>query len=436
MVPMFEAIASKLQKIFKDLHGEGHLTEAHIDRGLKEIRLALLEADVNYKVVKGLVDRIAAKAKGAEVLQSLTPAQQLVKIVRDELTAILGDVPKPLNLKGAPAVFLMVGLQGSGKTTTAVKLALRLRKEGKRAVLAPADTHRPAAMEQLVILAKGANLPHYYMPQEKNPRAIVQKALELAKSEAYDVLIVDSAGRLHIDEELMGELKDMAAIAKPVETLFIADAMIGQDAVKAATQFHAGVPLTGIILTKMDGDSRGGAALSIKEVLGIPVRYLGTGEKVGDLEPFDPARVAGRILGMGDVLSLIEKAEDAMETEEAEEMAEKLRRNEFTMDDLLKQIKMVRKMGPITDLLKHLPMGGPFKKLADMEVDEKVFTQTAAIIQSMTLAEREEPGLLNASRKKRVAAGSGTSVQAVNQLIKQYAQMHKMIKQMGKRKMF
>ena len=433
---MFEAIATKLQKIFKDLHGEGHLTEAHIDRGLKEIRLALLEADVTYKVVKGLVDRIAAKAKGAEVLQSLTPAQQLVKIVRDELTGILGDIPKPLNLKGNPAVFLMVGLQGSGKTTTAVKLALRLRKEGKRAVLAPADTHRPAAMEQLVVLAKGANLPHYYMPQEKNPRAIVQKALELAKSEAYDVLIVDSAGRLHIDEELMGELKDMAAIAKPVETLFIADAMIGQDAVKAATQFHAGVPLTGIILTKMDGDSRGGAALSIKEVLGIPVRYLGTGEKVGDLEPFDPARVAGRILGMGDVLSLIEKAEGAMEADEAEAMAEKLRRNDFTMDDLLKQIKMVRKMGPITDLLKHLPMGGPFKKLAEMDIDEKVFTQTAAIIQSMTKAEREEPGLLNASRKKRVAAGSGTTVQAVNQLIRQYAQMQKMIKQMGRRKMF
>jgi signal recognition particle subunit SRP54 len=433
---MFEAIASKLQKIFKDLHGEGHLTEAHIDRGLKEIRLALLEADVNYKVVKGLVDRIAAKAKGTEVMQSLTPAQQLVKIVRDELTAILGEVPRPLNVKGNPSVFLMVGLQGSGKTTTAVKLALRLRKEGKRAVLAPADTRRPAAMEQLVVLAKGANLPHYYMPQETNPRAIVQKALDLARSEAYDVLIIDSAGRLHIDEELMRELQDMAAMAKPSETLFIADAMIGQDAVKAATQFHEGVPLTGIILTKMDGDSRGGAALSIKEVLGIPVRYLGTGEKVGDLEPFDPARVAGRILGMGDVLSLIEKAEDAVEAEEAEAMAEKLRRNDFTMDDLLKQIKMVRKMGPITDLLKHLPMGGPFKKLAEMEVDEGVFTRTAAMIQSMTLDERERPHILNASRKKRVAKGSGTSVQDVNQLIKQYAQMQKMIKEMGRRKMF
>ncbi len=433
---MFEAIASKLQKIFKDLHGEGHLTEAHLDRGLKEIRLALLEADVNYKVVKGFVERVAAKARGAEVLQSLTPAQQLVKIVRDELVAILGDVPKPLSLKGNPAVFLMVGLQGSGKTTTAVKLALRLRKEGKRAVLAPADTRRPAAMEQLVVLAKGANLPHYYMPQEKNPRAIVEKALALARSEAYDVLIVDSAGRLHIDEELMQELKDMAAIAKPAETLFIADAMIGQDAVKAATQFHAGVPLTGIILTKMDGDSRGGAALSIKEVLGIPVRYLGTGEKVGDLEPFDPPRVAGRILGMGDVLSLIERAEDAVDEEEAEAMAEKLRRNEFTMDDLLKQIKMVRKMGPITDLLKHLPMGGPFKKLAQMDIDEKVFTQTAAIIQSMTKAERERPGILNASRKKRVAMGSGTSVQAINQLLRQYQQMQKMLKDMGRRKMF
>jgi signal recognition particle subunit SRP54 len=433
---MFEAIASKLQKIFKDLHGEGHLTEAHIDKGLKEIRLALLEADVHYKVVKGLVDRIAAKAKGAEVMQSLTPAQQLVKIVRDELTAILGETPRPLNVKGNPSVFLLVGLQGSGKTTTAVKLALRLRKEGKRAVLAPADTRRPAAMEQLVVLAKGANLPHYTMPQETNPRAIVQKALDLARSEAYDVLIVDSAGRLHIDEELMRELRDMAAMAKPAETLFIADAMIGQDAVKAATQFHEGVPLTGIILTKMDGDSRGGAALSIKEVLGIPVRYLGTGEKVGDLEPFDPARVAGRILGMGDVLALIEKAEVAVEAEEAEAMAEKLRRNDFTMDDLLKQIKMVRRMGPITDLLKHLPMGGPFKKLADMEVDDGVFTRTAAIIQSMTLDERERPHILNASRKKRVAKGSGTSVQAVNQLLKQYAQMQKMIKEMGRRKMF
>jgi signal recognition particle subunit SRP54 len=433
---MFEAIASKLQKIFKELHGEGHLTEAHIDKGLKEIRLALLEADVNYKVVKGFMERVGAKAKGADVMQSLTPAQQLIKIVRDEMTGILGEVSRPLALKGDPSTFLMVGLQGSGKTTTAVKLAFRLRKDGKRAVLAPADTRRPAAMEQLVILAKSANLPTYYFPEEKNPRTIVQKALQQAKSDAYDVLIVDSAGRLHIDEELMQELKDMASILKPNETLFIADAMIGQDAVKAATQFHEVTPLTGIILTKMDGDSRGGAALSIKETLGIPIRFLGLGEKVPDLEPFDPSRVAQRILGMGDVLGLIEKAEEAFEKEEAEEMAEKLRKNEFTLQDLLKQIKMMKKMGPLTDLLKHLPMGGPFKQLKDVDIDEKVFVQTEAIIHSMTPRERDNPGILNAGRKRRIARGSGTTVQNINQLLRQYQEMQKMLRQMGRKKMF
>jgi signal recognition particle subunit SRP54 len=317
-----------------------------------------------------------------------------------------------------------------------VKLAFRLRKEGKRAVLAPADTRRPAAMEQLVILAKSANLPAYYYPEDKNPRAIVQKALQQAKMDAFDVLIVDSAGRLHIDEELMQELKDMASILKPNETLFIADAMIGQDAVKAATQFNEVTPLTGIILTKMDGDSRGGAALSIKETLGIPIRFLGLGEKVPDLEPFDPARVAQRIMGMGDVLGLIEKAEEAIEKEEAEEMAAKLRKNEFTLQDLLKQIKMMKKMGPLTDLLKHLPMGGPFKKLKDVDIDEKVFAQTEAIINSMTPRERDDPHILNAGRKKRIAKGSGTSVQAINQLIRQYQEMQKMLRQMGKRKMF
>jgi len=433
---MFDAIAAKLQKIFKELHGEGHLTEAHIDKGLKEIRLALLEADVNYKVVKTFMERVAAKAKGAEVMQSLSPAQQIIKVVRDEMTAILGEVARPLNLKGNPATFLMAGLQGSGKTTTAVKLAFRLRKEGKRAVLAPADTRRPAAMEQLVILAKSAGLPVYYYPEEKNPRAIVDKSLQQARMDAYDVLIVDSAGRLHIDEELMQELKDMAAILKPNETFFIADAMIGQDAVKAATQFNAVTPLTGIILTKMDGDSRGGAALSIKETLGIPIRYLGLGEKVPDLEPFDPARVAQRILGMGDVLGLIEKAEEAFEKEDAEQMAEKLRRNEFTLEDMRKQIRMMKKMGPLTDILKHLPMGGPLKKLKEMDVDESVFVQTEAIINSMTPAERERPHLLDARRKRRIARGSGTNVQAINQLIRQYQEMQKMIKQMGKRKMF
>lgn len=433
---MFEQLSQKLRIIFKKLHGEGHLTEAHIEKGLKEIKMVFLEADVHYKVVKDFIEKIREKALGQEVLRSLTPAQQLIKIVKEELINILGEEAKPLNLKGNPSIFLLLGLQGSGKTTTAVKIGFKIKKEGKRVLLVPADTRRPAAMEQLVILAKNVQVPYVYFPEEKESLNIIRKGLQKAKEEAFDVIIVDSAGRLHIDEELMSEIKEMHKFLNPQEVLYVADAMLGQDALKSATLFNEVTPLTGLVLTKMDGDSRGGAALSIKEVLKIPIRYIGTGEKVQDIEQFFPIRLAERILGMGDVLKLIEKAEEVVKKEEAEEMARKIKKEGFDLNDMLKQLKMIKKMGPITDLLKSLPMGGPFKNLSNVDIDDKVLTKMQAILSSMTKKERENPKILNASRKKRISSGSGTTVQDVNQLLRQFEEMQRMLKDFQKKKFF
>jgi signal recognition particle subunit SRP54 len=433
---MFEQLSQKLQTIFKKLHGEGHLTEAHIEKGLKEIKMVFLEADVNYKVVKDFIERIKVKAMGQEVLKSLTPAQQLIKIVKEELVNILGEESKPLNLKGSPAVFLLLGLQGSGKTTTAVKIGFKLKKDGKRVLLVPADTRRPAAMEQLVILAKNVQVPYIYLPEEKESLNIIKKGLEKAKEEAFEVMIVDSAGRLHIDEELMEEIKQIHKFLNPQEVLYVADSMLGQDALKSATLFNEATPLTGLILTKMDGDSRGGAALSIKETLKIPIRYIGIGEKVQDLEIFSPNRLAERILGMGDVLKLIEKAEEVVKKEEAEEMARKIKKEGFDLNDMLKQLKMIKKMGPITDLLKSLPLGGPFKNLSNVDIDDKILVKMEAILSSMTKEERENPKILNASRKKRIALGSGTTVQDINQLLRQFEEMQRMLKEFQRKKLF
>lgn len=433
---MFEQLSQKLQTIFKKLHGEGHLTEAHIERGLKEIKMVFLEADVNYKVVKDFVERIKMKAMGQEVLRSLTPAQQLIKIVKEELVNILGEESKPLNLKGNPAIFLLLGLQGSGKTTTAVKIGFKLKKEGKRVLLVPSDTRRPAAMEQLVILAKNVQVPYIYLPEEKKSLNIVKKGLQKAKEEAFEVMIVDSAGRLHIDEELMEEIKEIHKYLNPQEVLYVADSMLGQDALKSATLFNEATPLTGLILTKMDGDSRGGAALSIKETLKIPIRYIGIGEKVQDLEIFSPNRLAERILGMGDVLKIIERAEEIVKKEEAEEMARKIKKEGFDLNDMLKQLKMIKKMGPITDLLKSLPLGGPFKNLSNVDIDDKILIKMEAILSSMTKEERKNPKILNASRKKRIALGSGTSVQDINQLLRQFEEMQRMLKEFQRKKLF
>lgn len=433
---MFEQLTQKLQQIFKKLHGEGHLTEAHIEKGLKEIRMVFLEADVNYKVVKDFIERIREKALGQEVLKSLTPAQQLIKIVREEIIRILGEESKPLNLKGTPAVFLLVGLQGSGKTTTAVKIGFKLKKDGKRVLLVPADTRRPAAMEQLIILAKSVQIPYVYFPEEKDSLNIIKKSFQKAKEEAFDVMIVDSAGRLHIDEGLMDEIKQIYNYLNPNEVFYVADSMLGQDALKSALIFNQATPLTGLVLTKMDGDSRGGAALSIKEVLKIPIRFIGVGEKVQDLEIFNPQRMADRILGMGDVLKIIEKAEEAIKKEEAEEMAKKIKKEGFDLNDMLKQIKMLKKMGPITEILKSLPLGGPFKSLSNVDLDERILIKMEAILSSMTKKERENPKILDASRKKRIARGSGTTVQDVNQLLRQYEEMQRMLKEFQKRKFF
>ncbi len=433
---MFEQLSSKLQLIFKKLHGEGHLTEAHIEKGLKEIKMVFLEADVHYKVVKDFIERIKVKALGQEVLKSLTPAQQIIKIVKEELINILGDEGKPLNLKGKPSYFLLLGLQGSGKTTTAVKIGFKLKKEGKRVLLVPADTRRPAAMEQLVILAKNVQIPYLYFPEEKDSLKIIKKAQEKAKEEIYDVVIVDSAGRLHIDKDLMEEIKNIYNYLEPQEVLYVADSMLGQDGLKSALTFNQVTPLTGLVLTKMDGDSRGGAALSIKEVLKIPIRYIGTGEKVADLELFSPNRLTERILGMGDVLKLIEKAEETIKKEEAEELARKIKKEGFDLNDMLKQLKMIKKMGPIADLLKSLPLSGPFKNLKDVDVDDKVLIRMEAILSSMTRQERENPRILNASRKKRIAMGSGTTVQDINQVLRQFEEMQKMLKQFQKKKLF
>jgi signal recognition particle subunit SRP54 len=427
---MFDQLSEKLQRTLKNLRGEGKLTAKHIEEGMREIRIALLEADVNFKVVKGFIESVQAKCLNQEVLDSLTPGQQVVKIVRDELIHLLGDENSALTFGEPPAIVMLVGLQGSGKTTTAGKLALWLRKNGRSPYLVSTDVYRPAAMDQLAILAKGSQIPFYPSTPDQDPVELARKAVYEARNTGYAAVIVDTAGRLHLDDELMKELQQMKAAINPQEILFIADAMTGQDAVKSADAFNKALDLTGLILTKMDGDAKGGAALSIRMVTQKPIKMVGTGEKLGEIEPFYPDRLASRILGMGDILSLIEKAEEAFDKKQAEKLEKKLRKEAFTLEDFRDQLMQIKKMGPLTQILEMLP-GVNSNMMKNMNVDDKALGRIEAIINSMTPAERANHSLINGSRRKRIAKGSGTSVEEVNKLLKQFVQAQKMIKQVA-----
>ena len=437
---MFENLQEKLQRAFKTLRGQAVLNEENIQEALKQIRLALLEADVNFKVVKELIDRIQAKAVGQEVLTALSPGEQVIKIVRDELVNTLGkDTAKLKFASQPPTVVLMAGLQGSGKTTTSGKLANWLKNGGHRPLLVSVDVYRPAAREQLKVVAQAIKANLYEGQVEEANTATVERLAKEARREAInsgcDVLIVDTAGRLHIDEQLMDEMQSLKRMLNPQEILFVADSMTGQDAVKSADEFHKKLTLTGVVLTKMDGDARGGAALSIRQVTGQPIKFIGIGEKYDALEPFHPDRIVSRILGMGDILSLIEKAESQIDKKKAQELASKaLTGDGFSLEDFRDQLRSVRKMGSLQSLIGMLPSIGPFagmQKAAD-KVDESQINRVEAIINSMTRHEREHHDVINGSRRKRIARGSGTSVQEVNNLLRQYAQMKKMFKQMGK----
>jgi signal recognition particle subunit SRP54 len=427
---MFDNLSEKLQRVFKNLRGEGKLSAENMEGALREIRMALLEADVNFKVVKLLVENIKVKAMGEEVLTALSPSQQVVKIVHEELIKILGSHESKLRFANEPpSVFLIVGLQGSGKTTTAGKLARWLSKNGHRPMLVSVDVYRPAAREQLKVIAREVGQTLYEgAPEETQPLALALSARRGSANTGRDVLLVDTAGRLHIDDQLMTELQQLKEQLHPVEILFVADAMTGQDAVKSADEFHKRLGITGVILTKMDGDARGGAALSIRHVTGQPLKFIGVGEKFDALEPFHPDRAANRILGMGDVLSFIEKAEEAIDKKKAVEMQRKLIENDFTLEDFRDQMRQIRKLGPLESLLGMMPKVGILKDLKDVKVDEKEISRVVAIIDSMTPRERDNHMIVNGSRRRRIAKGSGTSVQEVNQLLKQYAQAKKMMK--------
>ena len=426
---VFEGLADKLQGTFKKLRGRGKLSEADINEAMREVRMALLEADVNFKVVKDFIVKIKEKALGQEVMQSLTPAQFVVKIVNDELTALMGGTQSRITVSSRPpTIIMLVGLQGAGKTTTAGKLAHLLKKQSKRPLLVAADIYRPAAIKQLQVLGGQLDVPVFTMEDCKDAILIAQKAIEYATSYARDTVIIDTAGRLHINEDLMQELKSIKTKVKPHEILLVVDAMTGQDSVTVAESFNKDLGLDGVILTKLDGDARGGAALSIKAVTGCPIKFTGMGEKLDALEIFHPDRMASRILGMGDVLSLIEKAGTTIDLEQAKEMEKKLRKDDFNLDDFLNQLQQVRKLGPLDQILGMLPGMGDLKKLKDVEIDEKEITRTEAIIHSMTKKERRDASLINGSRRKRIAMGSGTRVQDVNKLLKQFAEAKKMMK--------
>jgi signal recognition particle subunit SRP54 len=428
---MFETLSEKLQRVFKNLRGEGRLTEQHLDEALKEIRMALLEADVNFKVVKQFTDAVKAKSLGQEVMQSLSPGQQVVKIVRDELVEMLGGENVRVNFASQPpTVVMLVGLQGSGKTTSSGKLAKWLQKGGHRPLLVSVDVYRPAARDQLKIIAKEIGVKLWEGNPADKPLQLCQDAVREARNSAHDVVIVDTAGRLHIDETLMTELREIKAGIRPNEILFVADAMLGQDAVKSAQEFHQTLGFNGFILTKMDGDARGGAALSIKQVTGQPVKFVGLGEKYDALELFHPDRLVSRIMGMGDILSLIEKAEEVVDKKKAVELQEKMLSDSFSLDDFRDQLKQIRKLGALDQILAMLPSIGPFKDIQKVKVDEKELVRVEAIINSMTPKERRNHQIINGSRRKRIAKGSGTSVQQVNQLLKQYVQTRKMMKGM------
>ena len=427
---MFENLSEKLQKVFKNLRGEGKLTAENMEVALREIRVALLEADVHFRVVKQLMESVKEKAMGTEVLQSLTPTQMVIGIVRDELVKILGSHESKLRYANdPPSVFLIVGLQGSGKTTSTGKLARWLSKNGHNPMVVSVDVYRPAAREQLRVVAKEINIPIYAGAEgETLPVDLARSARREASNAGRDVLIVDTAGRLHIDDNLMVELKQLKETLNPVEILFVADAMTGQDAVKSADEFHKQLGITGIILTKMDGDARGGGALSIRHVTGQPLKFVGVGEKSDAFEPFYPDRAASRIIGMGDMLSFIDKTREAFDEKQAEVMQQKLIDNEFTLEDFRDQLKSLRKLGPLEGLLKMMPDMGIMKELKNVQVDEKELTRTVAIIDSMTPKERANHMLINGNRRRRIARGSGVSVQEVNNLLKQYTQARKMMK--------
>ena len=426
---MFESLSDGVQRVFKELRGEGHLTEYHLDTALRQIRLSLLSADVALPVVKQFIARVKEKAVGARVLQHLSPAQEVTRIVRDELVELLGSRLAELDLSGRPAVIALVGLQGSGKTTSAAKLALHLSSRDRYPLLVAADLSRPAAVSQLKVLGRQVGVPVFDPGDRKDPVAVARDGVAEAKLTGRDTVIVDTAGRLHIDEDLMREVRAVVDAIEPREVLFVADAMTGQDAVRSASGFAAALPLTGVILTKTDGDARGGAALSVVSTVGKPIKFVGVGEKPEEFEPFHPDRMASRILGLGDVLTFIEKVEAQVDAGKAQEIARRTVSGEFTLEDLREQLQSVKKMGPVSGLLDLLPKTGAFRGLSAPEsVDEKGLTRVSAIIDSMTPEERRYPQVLNGSRKKRIAGGSGTSVAEINRLLKQYLQMKKLMK--------
>src|SRR5438046_5114784 len=429
---MFDSLSTRLQDVFKTLRGQGRLTEDLVEAALREIRLALLEADVNFKVVKAFIDRVRDRAMGQDVLRSLSPSQQVVKIVRDEMIALFGDAEGGLRpTSKRPRVVLLLGLQGAGKTTTAGKLGKWLSKQGRHPLLVSTDVKRPAAIEQLNVVGQQASLRVHDPAGQMDPVGRAKGALAEAGNLGFDVVIVDTAGRLHIDDELMTELVAIKDVTDPSDLLYVADAMTGQDAIKSAGEFNRRVGVTGVVLTKLDGDARGGAALSVVSVVGVPIAFVGSGERLEDLEPFHPDRIVSRVLGMGDVLSLIERAEAAIDRDDAERLEEKIRSNEFTLEDFRDQLKTIRKMGPIEQIMGMLPGLGNMKALAENKPDEKQISRIEAIISSMTPDERRKQHIINGSRRKRIAKGSGTSVEEVNRLLKQFVQMQKMLKSLG-----
>ena len=427
----FESLSNKLQQVFSGLKGKGKLTEKDVKAAMREVKLALLEADVNFKIVKDFVNKVSEKAVGEEVLTGLNPAQQVIKFVNEGLVELMGSSQSKLTFSSKPpTVYMMAGLQGAGKTTTVGKLAGQLRKQGKKPLLAACDVYRPAAIKQLQVVGGNYNIPVFEMGQG-NPVEIAKKAVEYAVSNGFDVVIIDTAGRLHIDEELMEELVNIKNEVRPQEILLVIDAMTGQDAVNVAQTFNDRLGIDGVIITKMDGDTRGGAALSVRAVTGKPIKYVGMGEKMEDLEPFYPDRMASRILGMGDVLSLIEKAQQAYDEDQAKELEKKMRSMDFNLEDFLNQLQQIKKMGPIKDLMKMMPGIGGKINIDDLNIDDNATKHIEAIIQSMTLKERQNPDILNGSRKRRIAKGSGTSIQEINKLLKQFDEMKKMMKMMN-----
>ena len=431
----FDNLKDRLSDIFGNLKKKGKLSESDVKAAMREIRLALLEADVNYKVAKEFVSKVSEKAIGEKVMESLTPGQQVIKIVNEELCELMGGTNEKIRFSDAPpTVIMLVGLQGAGKTTTCAKLAGILKKQGKRPLLAACDVYRPAAVDQLIAVGSSFDVPVFYDKDSKDPVAISKRALETAKKELNDVLIVDTAGRLHIDETLMEELSNIKNALNPSEILLVIDAMTGQDALNSATAFNEQLDLSGIIVTKLDGDARGGSVLSVRAVTHKPIKYVGMGEKLNELEPFHPDRMASRILGMGDVLTLIEKAEQAFDEKKAKELEKKMKDQSFTFEDFLDQLDQLKNMGPLDNMLSMIP-GVNKKALKGIDLDEKQFDRTKAIILSMTVKERQNPQIINYSRKQRIANGSGTTLQEVNGLLKQFEQMKKMMKQFSKKKM-